>query len=433
MTQTNHPLSCEVKTLNSQFCQVIITIPHEYVDAIYREIADAQKERVDTHGFTKGNTPIGYIQEHYKSNLIEHVKEFLFKYFVINYLYEQLHEKKMFTSGEPRLTDITVNDEHEIEFHFEVSLANSIDFREWKSFPFKAPKRKNYKDIDRQVESFIKDEQQRAKDTQTDTIQSGDWVCFDLFLNNKKGKALLSSHPQNVWLKIGDEDVDIPFQELFLNKQVGDSFSTNDTILQEYFSHQIDTHYTFGLTIEEVVKNSYFSFDDFKGHFRLKNNKEVHQKLIEIFSYRNDLSQRRSIIEETLKLLIQKHHVEVPNYLILRQQKIVLESVQDNPDYQVYKMEPNFKETIQQLATKQVKEMILIDQLTHKENVVITNKDIKAYLNLMKRPRTKEFIYFNTPPTKIEGQEMPIPTGLLQRNCLREKTLNYIIYHLTRK
>ncbi len=433
MTQTNPSLVCTVKTINTQFCHVIITIPTEYVDTIYREIAAAQKERVDTYGFTKGNTPISYIQKHYKSNLLEHVKEFLFKYFVINYLYEQLHTKKLFISGEPRLTDIFVTEENEITFHFEVSLVKPIDFREWKAFPFKTPKRKNYKDIDRQVESFIKDEQQRAKDTQTDSIQIVDWVCFDLFLIDKKGKPLLGSAPKNVWLKIGDEEADLPFQELFLNKQVGDSFNTAEPCLQEYFSHQIDTHYTFGVNIEEVVNTGYFSFDDFKTHFRLKNNKEVHQKLIEIFSYRNDLSQRRSIIEEALKLLIQKHHIEVPNYLILRQQKIVLESVQANPDYQVYKMEHNFKETIRQLATKQVKEMILIDQLTHKENVVISNKDIKAYLNLMKRPRTKEFIYFSTPPTRVEGQEMPIPTGLLQRNCLREKTLNHIIYHLTRK
>ena len=181
------------------------------------------------------------------------------------------------------------------------------------------------------------------------------------------------------------------------------------------------------------MHNAYFSFEDFKQHFRLKTNKDIHSKLIEIFSYRNDLSQRRSMVEEALKLLIAKHHVEASSYLVLRQQKIVLEAVQSNPDYQVYKAQSNFKSIVSQLATKQVKEMILIDQLAHNENIKITNQDIKNYLNLLKRPRTKEFIYFTPPPTKIDGQEMPIPAALFKQCCLREKTLNYAIYHLTRK
>src|SRR5207248_735599 len=135
----------------------------------------------------------------------------------------------------------------------------------------------------------------------------------------------------------------------------------------------------------------------------------------------NDLSQRRSMVEEALKLLLSKHHVEAPNYLILRQQKLVLESVQNNPDYQVYKTQTNFKDSIQQLAAKQVKEILLIDQLSFKENLAISPQDVRSYLNLLKRPRTKEFIYFNLPPTKAQGREIPLPTEIIKKCCLREK------------
>ena len=63
----------------------------------------------------------------------------------------------------------------------------------------------------------------------------------------------------------------------------------------------------------------------------------------------------------------------------------------------------------------------------------MNHNDLKSYLNLTKRPRIKEFLHFDPPTTKIRGQEFPVLTNDLQRVCLREKTLNHIIYHLTRK
>ena len=157
------------------------------------------------------------------------------------------------------------------------------------------------------------------------------------------------------------------------------------------------------------------------------------QRLVEVFSFRNDLSQRQLMIEESLKLLLTRHHFDVPKYLVLRQEKQVLDAVRDNPDYQVYRTQPDFRDYVWQLAEKQIKETILLDQLSHKENVHVKHDDIKQYLNLTNRARMKDFIYFEHPETKIAGREMPISSELLKQSCLREKTLNYIIHHLTKK
>lgn len=432
MVLMKHQLQFSLRELNSHFYYATVVVPPVYVDRIYQEAALAQKKETRTHGFSRGKTPLGYIKEHYKTILLEHIKEFLFKYFVISFLYKHIEEDKLCLAGEPRLHDIIIDDDQAALFIFELSLTNPIDFREWKNFAFKAPRRKNYKDIDRQVELFIAEEEGYAK-KHLETVQIGDWVCFDIALIDKKNTPLLGEYRENAWIKLGNEEADIPFQELFFNKKIGDSFISNHQCLQEYFSNQFDTHYFFHIVIQDIIPQTYFSFEHFKHHFRLKTNKEIHQKLIEVFSYRNDLSQRRSMVEEALKLLLSKHHIEVPNYLILRQQKIVLESVQNNPDYQVYKTENNFKDIIKQLAIKQSKEIMLIDQLSHRENIKISNLDVRGYLNLIKRARTKEFIYFNLPQTKIQGQEMPLAGELLKKACLREKTLNHVIYHLTRK
>lgn len=95
-------------------------------------------------------------------------------------------------------------------------------------------------------------------------------------------------------------------------------------------------------------------------------------------------------------------------------------------------MQKDFKKYVRQLAEKQTREMLLLDQLAYDENIDVSNQDVKHYLNLIKRPRTKEFIYFDPPISKLRGQEILFPNQELKQACLREKTLNHMIYHLTK-
>ena len=110
-----------------------------------------------------------------------------------------------------------------------------------------------------------------------------------------------------------------------------------------------------------------------------------------------------------------------------------MEIVQENPDYNVYRVQKDFNHRIRQLAEKQAREKTFIDNLAYTENIAVTNQDVKAYLNLGLRARTREFIYFKYEEPTIDGQEVPIPAHILKRTCLREKTINYSIFHLTKK
>jgi len=110
-----------------------------------------------------------------------------------------------------------------------------------------------------------------------------------------------------------------------------------------------------------------------------------------------------------------------------------LDLIQENPDYQVYKMQEDFMEKIKMLAVKQIKESIFALQLALHEELTVTHEDIKTYLNLTKRQRTREFIHFQLPSTKSQGQEFPLSQSVIVQYCLREKALNYAIYYLTKQ
>ncbi|NBP15599.1 hypothetical protein EBU95_14575 [bacterium] len=433
MKEHQADLDFSLKHVGPHFAYTTITIPDNYVKKLYSLASSTQQLGTHTPGFLKGTTPLSYIESNFQPHLLEHIKEFFFKYFVISWLHRKISDNKILLAGQPRLTDISITPLSGACYSFSLTLAQPISLQGWKRLPFKAPRRKNYKDLDRQVKNFLKEEATAQKNARNTEIQIGDWVHFSVQLLDMQGKSIFEGTPETLWLKIGFEEADLPFNTLFIGKKIGDTFVTTELSLQEYFSSHIETHYPFSIKVLDFTPFAYFDLDEFKKHFKIKNNQELHEKMIEVFSYRNDISQRRSTAEETLKLLLSRHAFDVPNHLVLRQQKEILDAIHDNPDYQVYRMQDDFNDKVKKLAIKQVKEVILTHQLAYYENITVGVDDIKNYLNLTKRPRTKEFIYFEPPHSKFLGQEMPLSSALLEESCLREKTLNYAIHSLSKQ
>ncbi len=433
---TSHPspqssqLTFSIEQVRSTNATITISAGPEIITQLLHESALSIQKSAHAPGFNRGEVPIEYIAKTYCENLMGHVTEFLFKFCVTNFLYKKLHEQQIPIAGDPRLINIT-QDGQTINYIFEVSLYSDLIIHEWKYFPFKSPKRKNYKDLDRQVEGFIAEETMLAQNY-NGTIGLGDWVLFSLRLISASHNESEIIAPEQFWFKIGADESENTIRDLFIGRKESDTFVTQDMGLQSFFGNQLETNYLFEITIDMVIVHHFFCFEQFKKYFRIKTNKDLHRRLIEVFSYRNDISQRRSIVEESLKLLLSRHKFTPPTHLVLRQQKTILDIIQDNPDYGVYKMQKDFNQRIRQLAEKQAKEILLIDRIAQQDNITLNEQDIRGYLSLTMRPRTKEFIYFQLPSFKVQGQEVPICVQEIHRCCLREKTINHIIYYLTK-
>lgn len=425
-------ISCTLKEVSPHFINATIAIPRLYVEQLYNQISFLQQTNTQVKGFTKGATPLGYIESNFQPHILDHLKEFFFKYFVIDWLYAELDKEGKCLAAEPRLIEITLVPNQPALYHFSLSLVPDLSLQGWKRLPFKPSKRKNYKDLDRQVKKFLKEEED-AQQTCPNFIQSGDWIYFSVQILSHNHTPLFDNHEVFLWIKIGTEESDIQTQHLFNGKKIKDTFVTQHSLLQEYFSRSVETEYFFKVKIHDVIPFAFFDTENFKKHFKIKNSAEIHHKLIEVFSYRNDISQRRAIVEESLKLLLSKYPFEVPNHLILRKHKEILDSIQNNPDYPIYKTQRDFHEKIKKLATKQVKEQMLINRLALQEKLTTSLEDVHYYLNLTKRARIREFLYFKPPETQVFGQETPLSAIIMSRHCLQEKTLNYTIYNLIKQ
>ncbi len=212
-------LDFSLRQVGPHFAYTTITVPERYVKKLYSQASFAQQSETHTHGFSRGHTPLSYIEQNFQPHLLEHIKEFLFKYFVISWLYRKIISNKILIAGEPRLTDINIGTNQSIQYNFSLTLAQPITLQGWKRLPFKAPKRKNYKDLDRQVKNFLRDELKAQKDNATNVINIGDWVHFSISILDTEGKDLFEGEGESLWVRIGFEEADAPFQNVFIGKK----------------------------------------------------------------------------------------------------------------------------------------------------------------------------------------------------------------------
>lgn len=428
MLRSEQMLHFSLDNSSSQYAYATIHVAPELVKELYQYIITTQQQKHRSLGFSQGNAPLKYIEQVYQVHIIKHVKEFLFNYCVADCLVHNLRTHKCVLAEKPILEDITIDIHEGAKYVFRLYENPPYMRSDWKHATLTQPMRKKYKDIDRQVNEFLKYEVR--ENTQTNDVQMGDWL---LLRARALDPRISQSAPHCMWLKVGCEETDQSAHSLFLKRYPYTCFITEHPFLEHYFSEQLDAQTPLGIEIVDRVPHDMFSLRLFRHQFGIRNTTEMQSVLTQVFSYRNDISQRREIIDKAYKHLFKHFQVSLNEYLIEQQRKQILQDLYRNPDYYVYRAQSDFEEKIYLLAKKQLKETMITDYIGYAEGITVSPTDMRAYLNLTQRPRTKPFIYFTLPHTQVNGQEMPLSCETVHQACFREKTLNYIIRQIFTK
>lgn len=415
--------------LSSHLHKIIVTVPEQLTTVLMHQTLDLFRQG-QFDGFSALSVPADHIALTFKTQIKNKMKSYFLQHLVIDFIFAETGSQNLIVTNYPRLTAVDIQPEGPIGYHFDISIADPIELKEWKHFAFKAPKRKKYKDLDKQVISFI-DSRPPSKKINPTMIEDNDWVLIQAVMVNQQGVPLSGQLVSMFWIKIGYQDVRPSIIEQLLGKQLDSQFYTTDLDMHNSDDGQDTGSYRFLVTVKSIMKGTHFAMDMFKTMFKLKNKAEIHNKLMEVFSYRNDVSQRKAIIDETFHLLLSKHRFEIPKHQVLRREEFLMQNLSEQPDYHVYKAQKDFEYCIQQLAEKQLKEEIIIDQIALKENIHADIKDILQYLHLIASKRLKEFIYFRPLIERLEDPQAIVNVMPLAQAVVREKTLNHIIYTLT--
>ncbi len=429
--ETAKLVDIKIEHNSSHLAKAQIEISNLVTHPVYNEIIKLFRCR-HLDGFLQKDVPLDYLEETYNQEIKQKLKSYLFSHVVVDHLINELMAKKIPYSNYPRLTNIKTSNENDISFFFDLSLTEPVELKEWKNFAFKSPKRKRYKDLDKQVKIFLETQTHTNQHSHEGIVEECDWVHFSATLLDENQKPIFQQLTSDFWIKMQRSELSNKFKSIFLGKKQGDSFITNELNFEDPSDTSNGADPIFLIIIRSVIKGQSLSLELFKHTFKLKNKTDLHNKMMEVFSYRNDMSQRKTIIEEVFNLLLSKHRFEVPKHLVLRRQEDILLNLMAQPDYHVYKAQKDFLKCTELLAEKNLKEETIIDQIAYKENVKVDSIDIQDYLNLLNNKRMSEFAYFRPTLEKIEDLHSPLNQGIIVHTALREKALNHVIYSLTK-
>jgi FKBP-type peptidyl-prolyl cis-trans isomerase (trigger factor) len=422
-------LHLTLNPISSHLIKASITVNPSIVEPLWLNTVEIYRhDRIE--GFDQTTIPAEYVSEVFRGEIQNKIKHYLFNHIVIDFLFNELIKQKIAVANTPRLSFIETQCDEKLVYHFNISTSDLLELKDWKLFAFKSPKRKRYKDLDKQVIAFM--ENRAEVPPILNTVTENDWVMFQATPVNESDEALSAHLASSFWIFTQRQEVIEPFIIELLGKKLDEVFFTTaidlyqDEIKAEHHS------YRYRINILAIVKGANFCLETFKTTFKLKNKIDVHNKLMEVFSYRNDISQRKAIIEEVFHLLLSKHRFEIPKHLILRREEDLLATMLQQPDYHVYKAQTNFTAYIELLAEKQLKEEIIIDQIAHQENIRPDVRDISQYFHLLSNKRLQEFVYFKPIFLRSDRVESPINLTTISHVVMREKTLNYIVHVLTR-
>lgn len=424
-------LNFSIDTRSSHSLQSSITATADLVAPLMSCMTEMYRTYTALPGFEHKELPRSYARSYFSKEIERDTQQFIFKHFVFDYLLSELTKRHIVITNWPQLTSVEAGQSGTLTYRFVLSCPQELCLKEWKHFVFKQPRRKNYKDLDNQVAAFIKEGSDLLRTKNKTAVEPGDWINFHTQLHHPATHAPLFDHAQSYWIHITEEGLSSALQESLLGRHIDETFLTPALPFTSsvYSNLQEPCHYN--ITVRSITKGQHLNLNFFKNTFRLKTRADVHKKLIEVFSYRDDISQRHAIVEELFHLLFTKHRFEVPKHTITRKKEMLLKSLRKQPDYQVYKSDKNFERNVEQLAEKMIKEEIIIDNIAHEEEIKLEATDIAQYLHLFNHERLREFIYFKPLIDNIEESDTPLHEGILAQAALREKTLNHIIYTLS--
>ncbi len=392
---------------SSHLLRITIDIDKNVSHAVFLQTVELFKKG-PLDGFNLKQASAEYIQEMYTEEIIGHTKDYFLHHLVIDFLINEIIARKIAMVNYPRFVSIEAASDKKLSYNFDISIADSLELKEWKHFAFRSPKRKRYKDLDKQVCAFVENRHALAHKPNYVIVEEDDWVLFDAILLNNDLKPLHNGCCGSFWIKLGQNEASDAISRQLLNKSVGDNFQTSSFSIYTPSHQSGECAYMFLITIKALIKGSHSSLDVLKMTFKLKNKTDIHNKLMEIFSFRNDVSQRQAIVDEVFHLLLSKHRFEVPKHLTLRREEDIIATLTRQPDYHVYKAQTDFHASVEMLAEKQLKEEIIIDQIAYSENIRTDIKDITNYLYLLNSKRLKEFIYFKPMLEHIEETSNPL-------------------------
>jgi trigger factor len=389
----------------------------EVVESLYRDLQKNAKIK----GFRPGRTPRDVLERHYG----DYVKEKAISY-LINETYPKAISQESIEPIAPPIIDTgDFVPERPFSYSAVVEVSPQIEVQGYKGLRLKGHKGEVSPDeVEEELERIRGLHSQLKQVEDRDRVEMGDFVLLDFqgFLGKRpirEGKA------ENYLLEVGSSSMVPGIEEGLIGKRAGGEETIKVLFPADHPRKELaGKEVTFRIKVKEIRKKVLPALDDefardigdYKGLEELREKIKIDLQKAKEHRIKEDL--RKDVIDQ----LLQKNPLEVPQYLVQRRSKELLQDLKLRLTAQKRELLPEEERRVHEeylsMAEREVKASMLLEQIALQEGIEVAEGELEEKTKEMARAlgRTSEELKRNASLLAV-----------FRRSLQREKVLDFLV------
>ncbi len=394
-------MKVELKEISSYQKELLIEVPADIVQQEIDRASQAIKKTARLPGFRPGKTPVPII----KSRFSREIKDEVLNKLLPRYYEEALEQHRLRPVSPPVMDDITVKEGEPLRFKASFEVKPPIKVENYKELKGTRPE---VKVTPEEVETALRSLQERGAQLVTVEgrgVQSGDWVMLDVEEQFDPSTLGGSHREENALIEVGSNRTFEGFSQQLMGMKRGEEKSFTIDYPPDLPQKKLagkKVHYK--VKLKEIKIRELPPLDDefARDLGEFKNLGELRERMEQNLLGRKEEEAERALTDELLSQLVDTHTFEVPPYLAeqeldRRVSRVANNFVMQGIDLKRVEFDwDKFRQEQRPEAVKRVKEWLIVEQIAHQEDIVVSPEQMQAEIERIAAENNKSVAYIKS-------------------------------------
>jgi trigger factor len=367
--------------------KVRVELPAETVADEFSRAYKNLGRRVRVRGFRTGKIPRPVLQGIYGDEVKGEVRSHL----VEESLAEIVRERGLQIVSRPELESNDLRETESFSFSAVFEIKPQIEVKDYLGLPIEKPRiAVTEAQVDEALRRLQENHARLEPVADREVVEKGDFVTLD-FEGSLDGKPFSGGKAQNYVLEVGAGQALAQFEEAVVGLKLGERKTVSVTYPEDFPNKEIAGRLVeFSLVAHEIKRKVLPALDDdfAKDHGECASLEELKNRLRQRLQEEMTRYQTDDLKEQALSRLIERHSFSIPQAMVERQTRYLMERYQNQMGAQRTEQPAPMEEvrkTLEERAMRQVRATLLVEKIAELEKIEVSDKEVQERVDLLAR------------------------------------------------
>jgi trigger factor len=367
--------------------KVRVELPAETVADEFSRAYKNLGRRVRVRGFRTGKIPRPVLQGIYGDEVKGEVRSHL----VEESLAEIVRERGLQIVSRPELESNDLRETESFSFSAVFEIKPQFEVKDYLGLPIEKPRiAVTEAQVDEALRRLQENHARLEPVVDREVVEKGDFVTLD-FEGSLAGKPFSGGKAQNYVLEVGAGQALAQFEEAVVGLKLGERKTVSVTYPEDFPNKEIAGRLVeFSLVAHEIKRKVLPALDDdfAKDHGECASLEELKNRLRQRLQEEMTRYQTDDLKEQALSRLIERHSFSIPQAMVERQTRYLMERYQNQMGAQRTEQPAPMEEvrkTLEERAMRQVRATLLMEKIAELEKIEVSDKEVQERVDLLAR------------------------------------------------